>query len=127
MGLCNSIDTGLVSFRGVFFGDGRIVVIFWLLFVCFVFLLSFSLEICADKAMCFRIERSSSAHPLSSHKWQLLGNVKPRKAEAETASLANSILNITFKMKLKPRQVCAFPGRVCKSRPFSVLPLKFLR
>lgn len=96
MGLCNSIDAGLMSYCGVFFGDGRIV---WYFF--FLSSFSFSLEISADKAICFRIERSSSARPLSSQKRRLLGNTKYRKTE--TAPLADSILNITCKIKLKPR------------------------
>lgn len=96
MGLCNSIDAGLMSYCGFFFfGDGRIV---WYFFLSSF---SFSLEISADKAICFRTERSSSARPLSSQKRRLLGNTKYRKTE--TAPLADSILNITCKIKLKPR------------------------
>lgn len=38
MGLCNSIDAGLMSYCGVFFGDGRIVWYFFFFCLLFLFL-----------------------------------------------------------------------------------------
>lgn len=47
MGLCNSIDAGLMSYCGVFFGDGRIV---WYFFF-FVFFFFFSGNQCRQSYM----------------------------------------------------------------------------